>query len=69
MEVDKLHLLSLLLEPLIMLFLQLITSCNEGYMQMKREFLECSMSWALILAIIVDRHLKNFKTQCASYLG
>lgn len=56
MEVDKLHLLSLLLEPLMTLFLQLITSCNEGYMQTKREFLECSMNWAPILAIAVDRH-------------
>lgn len=59
MEVDKLHLLSLLLEPLMMLFLQLITSCNEGYMQMKRGFLECTLSWAPILTLTVDRHLEN----------
>ena len=61
MVVGKLHLLSLLLETLRMLFLQLKTSCNEYYMQMKREFFECSMSWAQTLAPVVGRHLKDLK--------
>lgn len=40
-------------------------------MQMKREFLECSMSWAQIRAISVDRHLKVLKAywMSESYLG
>lgn len=51
--VGKLHLLSLLLEPLVMPLVQQITYCNEFYMPMKWEFFECSISWAQILAIIV----------------
>ena len=64
MVVGKLHLLSLLLEPLKMLFLQLMTSCNECYMQMKPEFFKCSMSWAQTLAIVGGRHLKDLKHMC-----
>lgn len=69
MVVGKLHLISLLLEPLRMLFLQLMTSCNECYMQMKPEFFECSVSWAQTLAIVGGRYLKDLKAHVWVTLG